>query len=129
MELACVLLIVGALVIAGVVQACATGRIGPNAIAGIRMPSVLVNEKTWRVGHQAALLATWSTSALAALFGGFALFSGSSQANMGLYVLIGAGILLAGTIWGSVVAHMAAVKVPLAKAPMKKPGTKNQRSR
>ncbi len=115
MEFASVLLIVGALVIAGAVQACATGRIGVNPIAGIRLPSVMVSDAAWRAGHAAAVIPHWVTSGLAVVFAGFGLFGSNTPANMAMFVMIGAVILLGGTIWGAMVAHRAAVKVPLPK--------------
>ncbi|WP_154606159.1 SdpI family protein [Arthrobacter sp. AQ5-05] len=46
--LACYLLLIF------VIVRCADGRIGINGIAGIRTPSMMTNEETWRAGHKAA---------------------------------------------------------------------------
>lgn len=115
MDFLSVVLIIGALVIAGSVQACATGRIGPNPIAGIRLPSVMASDAAWRAGHAAAAIPHWVTSGLAILFAGFGLFAANTNADMILYVIISAVILAVGTVWGAMVAHRAAVKVPLPK--------------
>lgn len=97
-DLVIAILVVGAVIAFVVTLLPAQGRMGRNAVAGVRTRSTMRDDESWRRGHQAALLPTavgagtttvWSVGALTVGHG-----------NDTVAILIGAGILVAGTLWG-----------------------------
>ncbi|ARC58464.1 hypothetical protein AS850_15360 [Frondihabitans sp. 762G35] len=56
MIVAAIVLFVVAAAIAGTAGAAAAGILGPNHVAGIRIPALLASPEAWRIGHRRALL-------------------------------------------------------------------------
>ena len=109
MFLGSVVLIVVAVVVAGATVACATGRIPVNSFVGIRIRSVMMNEKTWRAGHRAALPAELIGAVVTV---GIALTGFLSAPAAAPVLSIGATIALVGsTLIAAVFAHRAALVV------------------
>lgn len=83
-----------------VVVRCADGRIGINAIAGIRTPAIMTNEQTWLAGHRAAkkptLMGAYAGMAITVL----APFL-PSEPLQATAILAGCGLLLAGVFYGT----------------------------
>jgi uncharacterized membrane protein len=52
---AAIVLFVIALAIVATAGAAATGLLGPNHVAGIRIPALLASPEAWRIGHRRAL--------------------------------------------------------------------------
>ena len=91
-----------------VVVGAAAGRIKNNGALGLRTPATMRSEEAWEAGHRAALfvvkpLCVWA--GIAAVAG--AVLGSWPPAGIVL-VLISAGLLVAGTVGGGVVAHRAA---------------------
>jgi low temperature requirement protein LtrA len=57
MLISAVVLMVTAVVLVGVNEAAARGRLGINGFAGIRFGSLMLSERAWREGHRAARVA------------------------------------------------------------------------
>lgn len=88
-----------------IVSLCAAGTIGVNRGIGIRIPATRLSARTWRAGHQAALLP--------AIMGGTVLIivSGLGIAFPDLTVaaqVVGVFLLLATLTWAAVRASVAA---------------------
>lgn len=105
-----VVLLAAYVVIAVVVLGCANGRIGPNPVAGIRIPTIMANEQTWRVGHRAArvptLLGIVAGSACVALS-----FFADSEAERSLLTGLSVLLMLVGLIVGAAAGMKAARSV------------------
>ena len=93
-----------------VVLGCASGRIGVNQMAGIRIRNVMASDEAWRVGHKAAIPATLIGSGVAAGLVVVSLFPFDRDTQGGL-------ILAAAIFWmicltvGAVFANRAAVEL------------------
>ena len=66
MIVASVVILAAEILVVVVVFGCASGRIGVNQIAGIRIRNVMASDDAWRVGHKAAIPATLIGSGVAA---------------------------------------------------------------
>ncbi|MFC8680179.1 SdpI family protein [Microbacterium ureisolvens] len=91
-------------------RAAASGRLGRNQLAGVRLPSTLASDKAWLAGHRAARrpteIAGWCALASAAP----ALTPLPLPVVVGV-VLLGALAMIAFTLWGAVLANRAALAV------------------
>ena len=111
MLVAVVILVLSNVLVVAVVVAAARGRLAPNALAGLRIPSVMESAATWQAGHRAALPAVVVGCALATVASVLPLVTGWTDGEAAASILIACGALLAGTAVGGVAAHRAAGRV------------------
>jgi len=100
MLISAIVLLVAYGVIAVVVEGCANGRIGPNAVAGLRTPTIMANETTWRVGHRAARLPMLIGTAAAAVCA-VAMFFVDGESTQSLLAGVSVALMLVGVIVGA----------------------------
>ena len=106
--IAAVLLSVAA---AGVVAICwisANGILGPNPMAGLRTKALLQSERTWQVGHQAAIrpMAIGAVVAVVAAIG--SVFATRDLTTYLIMLGVSVAAIVAGLIVATVVAGRAA---------------------
>lgn len=97
-----------AVLVAGMVRLCASGRIPRNQFAGIRLPALFASDAAWRAGHRAALVPTVAGSAVAIVIA-------APTALIPAFGLVGLTVetlaMFAGVIVGAVFANRAASRV------------------
>lgn len=76
-----------------VARATASGRLGRNKVAGIRVPATLASDEAWRAAHQRAERPTLVGAALAGLSGVAAFVPGPEELLVGVVVLGCLGML------------------------------------
>lgn len=93
-----------------VIVGCADGRIGINAVAGIRTPTIMANQQTWLAGHKAAKRPTiaGASAAIVAVVPVFFLRTEPSQSAL---VGLSVALMLIGVIVGAVTGTKAARSV------------------
>lgn len=93
------------IVVAVIVGLCAFGVIPRNGFAGIRIPAVTADDKSWRRGHRAAVVPTVIGAAVSVALAAVALAIPAAADWIGPVVLIA---VAAGLAWGAGAAHRAA---------------------
>ena len=97
-----------AVLVAVVSQLGGNGVLGRNGFIGLRIPSTMFSDESWRAGHHAAARPAWIgfvATTLAAIVG--LLFMSTDSGSIITSITVGA-IFLATLIWVVVVATMAA---------------------
>jgi len=95
-------------------RAAVEGGLGPNAVAGIRLPSTMASERAWVAGHRAALgpsrVTGWIGLFCAVLLTASAFLPQGDEPHWASIVLfaLGYGVVLGGAVWCAVVASRAA---------------------
>lgn len=102
-----VILLVVYVGLAVVVVGCANGRIGINAVAGIRTANTMANEQTWLAAHRAARTPT-IIGIVAAVISLAPAFFGGSEPEQTLLVVLSVALLMVGVIVGTIVGTRAA---------------------
>lgn len=105
-----IVLLVAYVVIAFVVLGCASGRIAPNPIAGIRTPTIMANEQTWLIGHQAAKVPTLVGVAAGAACA-IAVFFVEAEQTRSLLTAVSVALMLVGLVVGALAGTRAARSV------------------
>jgi len=114
MIVAGVVAVLGAVVIVGVVEAAARGRLGVNQLAGIRIPSVMASDAAWVAGHRAARPLTWIGGLVFAVAGAIAATapaSGLAADAVGAVFGVGVAIALVCVVSAAFAARSAALRV------------------
>ena len=117
-----VLLVGAGLLIMSVARKAADGRLGPNALAGIRTRTTRSSAEAWQAAHQAGLrptlLAGWASiaSGVIALIAGIIASSGGDDPNRAMLVwsitmLSGTALLVGLVIYGATKGQAAARQV------------------
>lgn len=88
-------------------EATASGRLGRNRIAGIRIPSTLASDAAWRAAHVRARRANVAAGVVAATGGLFALIPFPMPVTA-VGVLVAAVAILALVLYGTIVGGRAA---------------------
>lgn len=116
MIFAVLLLVASYVLLVFVVVRCTDGRIGINAMAGIRTPTIKTNEQPWVAGHRAAKKPT-----LIGAYGAIAMtvvaFFLPSQPLQAMAFVLGCLLLLAGVLYGSARGTKAAQKILAIQQP------------
>ncbi|WP_417215416.1 SdpI family protein [Arthrobacter sp.] len=107
MLISVIVLLVAYVVIAVVVLGCASGRIAPNQIAGIRTPTITATERTWLVGHQAARVPTLIGVAAGAACAVVVFFVDAEQTKS-LLTGVSVAVMLVGLLVGAAAGTKAA---------------------
>lgn len=95
-----------ALLVAGVVEAAATGRIGRNSAIGIRLPATLASDAAWTAGHRAARRPAWAGFTLTTAVAVASFFTAEqASAVLGVAVLV---VFVAALVVASIAAVRAA---------------------
>ncbi len=105
------LLAAASLGIATMNHACAVGKIRKNALVGIRTTKTMVNEDTWRAGHEAAVQPMWVSGIAAAAISLAGLLFLDSPSTQVVMALLACALLLMAVIYGAKVANVAAEEV------------------
>ena len=98
---------IAALLISASAELAARGIVGPNAGAGIRIPSVMASRAAWQAGHRAA---RWWMHLAALCFAVMAISITVAPETMNVAVGIGVLAGLAAVTVAAVVAHRAAIR-------------------
>ena len=89
-----------------VVRRAAQGRLGRNALAGIRTPTTLASDEAWRTVHREA--APWTfAGALAMVLGGLVAMAVDDETVVGVAAGGGAIVGVVLTLVGAAVGHVA----------------------
>lgn len=102
-----VCLVLGGLVVGLVVRRAASGRLGPNHWAGIRIPSMMRSAAAWQAGHRAARPLT-DIGAVGMAAAGVAVLPIRTGGLFGVVVCAGVGWALVWLLVGSRRASRAA---------------------
>lgn len=102
------LLAAASLGLAALNHACAVGKVKKNALVGIRTMKTMVNEDTWRAGHQAAVQPLWVSGIAAAAVSLAGLLFLDSPSTQVIMALLACALLLMAVIYGAKVANVAA---------------------
>lgn len=108
--MAFIMIAVGILLVA-TARAAATGRLGRNAIAGIRTASTMASDEAWRAAHQRAERPTVAAGVAAGVTGLVALVAPVPGPWLSAVALIGCGVMLGFVARGAVVGGRAAREV------------------
>jgi hypothetical protein len=90
------------------VRACASGRIPRNPLVGLRVRWVLDDEEAWETGHRAAVPAVTAAAPVAVVVGIIGAVPALGEDARIILALAGLGVLVAGLVWGTVLAARAA---------------------
>ncbi len=85
----------------------ASGALGRNKMAGIRIPSTMRSDEAWLAGHRAAFWPSVFGSGQA-MFGGLLLLFGPGPESTTLIVLVVSGVLVASMAVATIMASSAA---------------------
>jgi hypothetical protein len=97
-----------ALLVAVVSQLGGNGVLGRNGFVGLRIPSTMFSDESWRAGHHAAAPAAWIgfvATTLAAIVG--LVFVSTDSGSIVVSIIVGA-FFVATLIWAVAAANMAA---------------------
>lgn len=102
---------IGGVVTAEVARRAASGRLGRNRVAGIRLPSTMRSDEAWAAAHAASaptmIVTGWITLGLAAVAGVLAV-AGRSEGVVAGVVLGACAVLLVGVLASSAIGVRAA---------------------
>lgn len=88
-------------------KATASGRLGRNPIAGIRLPVTMASDRAWLVAHQAARRSTTAAGWCAIGFAVPVVLPVPLEIGV-VFVLVGAAAMLAFVLYGAAVGSRAA---------------------
>jgi hypothetical protein len=111
MLIAAVVLMLAAILIVGVNEAAARGRLGINPLAGIRLGSLMYSERAWQEGHRAARVPMIAAGAVLFL-SGLALFVlPLPESRLSTTTIVGTVVAVALVVVGGFLAKRAADRV------------------
>ena len=111
MSVAAVILMLAAILIVGVNEAAARGRLGINPLAGIRLGSLMFSERAWQEGHRAARVPMIFSGAVLFLSGLGLLLLPLPESALSTATLVGTVVAVALLIVGASAAKRAADRV------------------
>ena len=109
MFVASIVLLLAAISMPIVIQACANGRIRVNPIAGIRIRNVMASEAAWRAGHKAAVVPSWIGAGLAVVLSLVSLYPAFPPATQRAIGVAAAVVLVVALTVGAFQANRAAL--------------------
>ena len=111
MLVAAVILMLAAILIVGVNEAAARGRLGINPLAGIRLGSLMYSERAWQEGHRAARVPMIFAGAVLFLSGLALLVLHLPESTLSTTTIVGTVVAVALVIVGALLAKRAADRV------------------
>ena len=89
----------------------ATGRLGPNRLAGIRTRSIMASDQTWLVAHQAAQRALRVAAIELGVTGALAAALGRNTDLLALILIVGTALMVGAVAKAGIFATRAAKTV------------------